>query len=160
MANLFAASELINIAIREEGTGATFYRALAEKTKSPELKQFALKTASMEDEHAAKFRKLLGDVGDYRPVAESYTGEYQEYLSYLVEGRIFPMGEDARKMAAAMKSDKQAVEAAAEMEKNTLLLYEELAQFVPEKQRSLLKGIMDEERMHLVQFTKFKAQSR
>jgi len=156
MPDLFSASELINIAIREEANGAAFYRALAERTNSNALKEFALRTAAMEDEHAAKFRKLLKDVGSHQPVGESYDGEYMEYVAYLVEGRIFPMGEDATKMAKAMKTDRQAVEAAAEMEKNTLLLYQELLNFVPERDRALLKGIMDEERMHLLQFTRFK----
>jgi rubrerythrin len=156
MPDLFAASELINIAIREETTGAAYYRAVAKKTKSKQLKDFAAKVAKMEDEHAAKFRKLLQKAGDYRPVGEQYDGEYQEYIAYLVEGRIFPMGQDAEKMAAAQESDRQAVETAAQMEKNTLLLYQELLQFVPENERPVLKDIMDEERMHLVQFTKFK----
>ena len=160
MPELFSASELVNIAIREEVTGATYYRAVAEKTGSPELRDFALKTATMEDEHADKFRKLLQTIGDYAPVGESYPGEYEEYVSYLIEGRIFPMGEEGEALAARQESDKQAVETAAEMEKNTLLLYQELVRFVPEKQRPILQEIMDEERLHLLQFTKFKVQGR
>jgi len=155
MADLFSASELINIAIREEVTGATFYRAVADKAASDKLKQFARDTADMEDVHADKFRQLLGEVGDYKPVAESYAGEYQEYLAYLLEGRIFPMGEDGKKMAAEMASDAEAVQRAADMEKSTLLLYQELLKFVPEKQHAVLESIMDEERQHLLRFTKF-----
>ena len=156
MPDLFAASELINLAIREETTGAAYYRAVARKTKSKQLKDFATKVARMEDDHAAKFRKLLQKVGDYKPVGEQYDGEYQEYIAYLVEGRIFPVGQDAEKMAAAQESDCQALETAVQMEKNTLLLYQELIQFVPEGERAVLKDVMDEERMHLVQFTKLK----
>ncbi len=156
MADLFSASELLNIAVREEVTGAAFYRALAAKTDSDALRDFAEETAAMEDEHAAKFRKLLDDVGEYTPRGQSYEGEYEEYLSYLISGRIFPLGEEAEKMAERQKSDAEAVEMAAEMEKNTLLLYQELMQFVPDSQHSILETIMDEERMHLTQFTKFK----
>jgi len=156
MAALFAASELINIAIREEETGATFYRALAENTDSEELSEFALTTAAMEEEHAEKFRQLLRQVGDYRPQGEQHEGEYGEYLAYLLEGRIFPVGDESRQMAARQRSDREAVETAREMEKNTLLLYQELSRFVPEGQRGVLEGIMDEERLHLLQFTRFK----
>ncbi len=156
MADLFSASELLNIAIREEVNGAAFYRALAEKTDSGPLRSFAQDVAEMEDEHAAKFRKLLNEVGEYVPQGQSYEGEYEEYLSYLIEGRIFPVGEDGEKMAAQQKSDLEAVETAARMEQNTLLLYQELKRFVPASQHDLLDVIMDEERMHLTQFTKFK----
>ena len=159
MPELFSAAELVNIAIREEVTGATFYRALAKKTDCAALKDFAAKTAEMEDEHAEKFRKLLETIGDYEPAGESYAGEYEEYMSYLIEGRIFPMGEQGEALAARQESDRQAVETAAEMEKNTLLLYQELIRFVREKDRSILQGIMDEERTHLLQFTKFKAEN-
>jgi rubrerythrin len=156
MPDLFSAAEMLNIAVREEVTGATFYRALADKTRSEELKQFALQTADMEDKHAERFRKLLAKVGHYKPAAESYEGEYAEYLAYLVEGRIFPVGADAQQMAAKMKNDREAVETAAEMEKNTLVLYQELMRFVPKKDQAVLQEIMDEERIHLLQFTKFK----
>ncbi len=156
MADLFSASELLNIAIREEVNGAAFYRALAAKTDSEALRGFAEDVAVMEDDHAEKFRKILDDVGEYKPVGQSYDGEYEEYLSYLVEGRIFPVGEDGEKMAAQQKSDVEAVETAARMEQNTLLLYQELMRFVPESQRSILDLIMDEERMHLTKFTQFK----
>jgi len=156
MPELFSASELINIAIREEVTGATYYRALARKAKSEKLRKFALDVAKMEDEHAEKFRKLLSEVKNYAPVGESYSGEYEEYIAYLIEGRIFPMGEEGEKLAARQKSDQQACETAAEMEKNTLLLYQELLRFVPERDRPLLQSIMDEERLHLLQFTRCK----
>ncbi len=159
MANLFSASELLNIAIREEVTGGDFYRALSEKAESPELSRFAEEVAKMEDEHADKFRNLLSEIGDHTPRGQSYEGEYEEYLSYLIEGRIFPMGEDGAKLAERQSSALEAVETAAEMEKNTLLLYQELLRFVPENQRYILDSIMDEERMHLTQFTKFKKEN-
>ncbi len=160
MPDLFSASELINIAIREELTGASYYRAVARRARSIELRKFALEVADMEDAHAELFRRLLARVGDYKPTGEQYAGEYQEYIAYLVQGRIFPPGEEAQKLAARQDSDQEAVETAAEMEKNTLLLYQELLQFVPEKERSVLHEIMQEERAHLLQFSKFKAGSR
>ena len=156
MADLFSASELINVAIREEVTGAAYYRAVAEKAGSDELKRFALEVAEMEDRHAAQFRGLLAEVGPYRPSGEQYDGQYEEYIAYLVEGRIFPLGEDAAEMAARQGSDLEAVEAAAEMEKNTLVLYQELRNFVPEAQRPLLEAIINEEQQHLLMFTRFK----
>jgi rubrerythrin len=66
------------------------------------------------------------------------------------------MGEDGKRLAAQQESDAAAVETAAEMEKNTLLLYQELVRFIPEGERGVLDEIMDEERLHLTQFTKFR----
>ena len=69
------------------------------------------------------------------------------------------MGEEGRELAAQQESDRDAVETAQDLEKNTLLLYQELLQFVPESQRNILESIMDEERLHLTQFTKFKEEN-
>lgn len=155
MPELFSAAELINIAIREEVTGATYYRALAEETDSESLEEFARGVAEMEDDHAERFRDLLEEVGAYSPKGEEYEGEYSEYLEYLLDGRIFPMGEEGEDLANRQESQSEAIETAKDMEKNTLLLYQEMLQFVPESQRDVLEEIIDEERLHLTQFTKF-----
>jgi rubrerythrin len=77
-------------------------------------------------------------------------------MSYLVEGRIFPLGEEAEEMLANQKTDRDAVETSAEMERNTLLLYMELMRFVPESQQDILEDIVAEERQHLMDFTRYK----
>ena len=156
MPNLFSVREIIELAIREEQTGATFYRALAKQTKSEELGRFALRVAEMEDEHERRFGSLLKDLGAYEPTGESYSGEYESYMSYLVEGRIFPIGQDGVEMARRQPSDQAAVETAMEMERNTLLFYHEMANFIPERHRPLLKHIIDEERGHVSDFAAYK----
>ena len=158
MPTLFSASELINVAIKEEHTGAAFYRALADKTASKELAQFARKVAAMEDHHEAAFRKLLKKAGDYEPVGESYEGEYGDYMAYICAGRIFPVGADGVKLAQSQPSDEAAVTVAMEMERNTLLFYHELLPFVPEKDRPVLDGIIAEERLHVTDWAKYLAE--
>ncbi len=156
MPELFSARELIEIAIEEERTGATFYRALAESTDSEDLEEFALDVAEMEDEHEEKFLGLLEKVGDYRPGGEQYPGQYQSYMSYLIEGRIFPTGRDGEEMAQRQASDREAVETAMEMERNTLLFYHEMIRFIPEPDRDLLEDIIDEERQHVTDFAAYR----
>ncbi len=155
MPGLFSVREMMDVAIREERTGATFYRALADSAKSKELENFALKVAAMEDEHERKFRGMLGRLGDYEPAGESYGGEYASYMAYLIQGRIFPSGEDGAKMARRQASEKQAVQTAMEMERNTLLFYHEMLRFVPEADRPLLEDIIAEERQHVTDWARY-----
>jgi len=158
MPDLFSVRELIDVAIREEQTGATFYRALAERTDAPELAEFAQRVAEMEDEHERRFRKMLDELGDYKPVGESYGGEHASYMAYLTQGRIFPVGDESRKLAEQQMSDEEAVETAMGLERNTLLFYLEMLQFVPEKHQALLDDIIAEERQHVTDFAKYKAE--
>ncbi len=157
MPNLFSVRELVEVAIQEEQTGATFYRALAESTDSAELEEFALEVAEMEDEHEQKFKQMLEGLGEYEPTGESYAGEYESYMSYLLEGRIFPVGDESRKMAQRQMSDEEAVETAMGLERNTLLFYLEMLRFIPEQHRSLLDDIITEERQHVRDFAQYKA---
>ena len=156
MPDLFSVKELIEVAIREEQTGATYYRALAEATESEELAEFARAVAQMEDDHQAKFRGLLESLGDYEPTGESYAGEYESYMSYLLEGRIFPSGQDGVELARRQADDREAVETAMELERNTLLFYLEMIRFVPEQHRPMLDEIIAEERQHLTDSAKYR----
>jgi rubrerythrin len=158
MPDLFSAKELIEVAIREEQTGAAFYRAAAERSDSKELKDFMLRVARMEDEHERKFRGLLKRVGAFEPAGESYGGEYEAYMGYLVEGRIFPTGQDGVEMARRQASDQEAVETAMQMERNTLLFYHEMIRFVPAGDRPLLEEIINEERQHVTDFARYRAE--
>ena len=159
MPDLFSAKELIEVAVREEHTGAVYYRALAEATESEELAEFARAVAKMEDDHEAKFRAMLEDVGEYEPAGESYTGEYESYMAYLLEGRIFPAGQDGVELARRQTDDKAAVETAMELERNTLLFYHEMVQFVPEQNRAMLDSIIAEERQHVTDLAKYHAEN-
>lgn len=156
MPQVFSAREMIEVAIKEEQTGATFYRALADSTDSEDLAEFAREVAAMEDTHEAKFKKLREEVGEYKTPRESYEGEYDSYMSYLLEGRIFPTGRDGEEMARRQESDEQAVNTAMELERNTLLFYHEMLKFIPEKQHALLEGIIDEERQHVRDFAEYR----
>lgn len=155
MPALFSVRELIDVAIREEQTGATFYRALADSTDSEDLREFALQVAQMEDEHERTFRGLLDSLGEYEPTGESYGGEYESYMAYLIGGRIFPTGQDGVEMAKRQPSDREAVQTAMEMERNTLLFYHEMTRFVPEKDRPLLEEVIAEERQHVTDFARY-----
>ncbi len=155
MPELFSVSELINVAIQEEQTGATFYRAMAERTDDDEFESFLLDTAEMEDEHEQKFKELLEKVGGYEPVGD-YQDEYSDYMQYMCAGRIFPVGQDAAQLAEQQADEKQACETAMEMERNTLLFYHELLPFVAEADRHLLDTIIAEERQHVTDFARFR----
>ena len=78
-------------------------------------------------------------------------------MAYMVQGRIFPAGRDGREMARQAASDREAADAAMELERNTLLFFLEMREFVPEGHRAPLTEVIDEERHHLVEWAGFKS---
>jgi len=152
MADLFSVRELIEVAVEEERTGAAFYRALAESGRSEALRAFAAKLADIEQMHERIFRRLL-DRTDRTAAGSTPAGDY---MAYMVQGRIFPAGRDGREMARQAASDREAADAAMELERNTLLFYLEMRQFVPEGHRAALTEVIEEERQHLADWAGFK----
>jgi rubrerythrin len=145
---VFQASELLNIAVKDEETGIAFYRTLAEKTSNVDLKEHLLAISKQEEMHANRFREMLKDVGDYKP-QERYTGEYEDYLNTLLEMRAFPGPEEAIAKAQTITSDSEAISISLKLEKDTLLFLSELKNFVSDAHQEYIDAVIEEEREHL-----------
>ena len=149
---LFEVSELINVAVKDEETGIEFYSALADATKTPEIKEAILAIAEQEKAHRDRFKDMLTQVGDYKP-HEEYAGQYGEYLRVLLENRAFPEPPAAAQRAREASSDAEAIDIALGLEKDTLLFLQEMKGLVPESNADLVEEIIKEEREHVVDLT-------
>jgi len=152
---LFEVSELINVAVKDEETGIAFYSALADATKTPEIKKAILAIAEQEEFHRDRFKEMLAEVGDYKP-HEQYPGHYGEYLKVLLESRAFPETSAAAEKARRAGSDTEAIDIALRLEKDTLLFLQEMKGFVPDSNANLVEEIINEERGHVVDLTNLK----
>lgn len=156
MADLIAASEIVKISVEEERTGVIYYSALSAHTKNPRLKAEAARIAAMEQHHQAVFGKLLEKLGEPTG-AETREDEYRDYLAALMGDKAFPDAEAGRRLAESL-GDLEAVDLALKTEQKALLLYSFLEKQLPAAQRKLVESVIDEERMHVVDLTRLKAE--
>ncbi len=154
--SLFALSEFIEMAARDEDTGAAFYKAFAGKTKNQSLRTALLSIAAQEEKHAAAFRAMQKEVSKAK-IREEYAGQYESYLRALLDSRAFTSEEKAVSAVQNYSTDLEAIEAALRMEKDTLLFYREMTEFLPTATNSIIKKIMDEEKQHLHDLQALKA---
>jgi len=154
--SVFDVRELINMAIKDEETGAAFYRALAEATQKPQIKKACLEIAGQEERHRERFQAILDEIGEFQ-ADERHPGEYEEYLKVLLETRAFPAPEAAAAEARTATSDADAIAIAIRLEKDTLLFLEQMKGFVRQKESEHIQTIIEEERQHLVDLTRLKA---
>jgi rubrerythrin len=157
MANLFLASEIVAMNVTEEHNGYEFYQALSRSAKTQELREAASRIAQQEKRHEERFRKWLAELEPHQPV-ESYPGEYDAYVKALLRHRTFPDEDAARKMALEAETDLRAVEVALQMEKNTLLLLQELRKHCPERDLAFVDATVREEEDHLIELTELRDQ--
>lgn len=155
MADLFVASEIVAMNVTEEKNGYEYYTALAQSAQTQKLREAARRIAQQEKRHEERFQKWLSEMDEHEPF-ESYPGEYDAYVKTLLENRTFPGDEAARRMASEAATDLEAVEIALQMEKNTLLLLQELRRHIQEKDLAFVDATVREEEDHLIQLSELK----
>ena len=118
------------------------------------IKAETARIADMEKHHAEVFTKLLDKLGQPES-AETYQGEYQDYVDALMADKEFGGAGEAGRLAGSL-SDLEAVNAALKTEQKALLLYSFLEKQLDAGKRATVAGVIDEERSHVVDLTRLK----
>lgn len=150
--SLFKISEFIEMAARDEDTGEALYKTISESARDAKFKTAFSVIAEQENQHAKAFRAMLSDTND-KKVREEYTGQYEAYLKALLETRAFTTPEKAVLASKKFTSDIEAATIALRMEKDTLLFYTEMVEFLPPAQKVIIEKIIDEEKQHVRDLT-------
>ncbi len=155
MSILFSGSELLEIALGIERNGAAFYEALADKTQNKDAKAIYDYLAGEERKHLNTFQGMLYTVGQYQP-PEAYAEEYMLYLKSLVDSSVFSNVTEAQQKAERISSEAEAVDTGIQAEKDSILLYSEMQDFVRQPDHKVVLNIIGEEKAHLRQLSQLK----
>ena len=155
MSILFSGSELLEIALGIERNGAAFYQALADKTKNKNAKAIYEHLASEERKHLNTFQGMLNTLGQYQP-PEAYAEEYMLYLKSLVDSSVFSNVTEARQKAEKISGEIEALDTGIQAEKDSILFYTEMQNFVRQPDQKIVLNIIDEEKAHLRQLSQLK----
>lgn len=148
MSLFFSGKEVVDMALRIESNGRAFYRTAITRVKDPSVKAAYEHLAVEEDRHATEFSGLLSALaGLEAPPAAA--PEFAEYLSALIDSRIFVDEVGARAKAQEAKGDIEAVEMGMRMESETILFFTEIRELVRREDRGVVDRILGEERDHL-----------
>jgi len=155
MSILFAGSELIEIAINIERNGVAFYETLADKTQNKDAKAIYDYLASEEMKHLSTFQDILNALDQYQP-PEDYAEEYMLYLKSLVDSSVFSNVTEAQQKAEKISSEIEALDIGIQAEKDSILFYIEMQNFVRQPDQKIVLKIIDEEKAHLRQLSPLK----
>ncbi|MFN3966259.1 MAG: ferritin-like domain-containing protein [Endomicrobiia bacterium] len=155
MVYFFKASELVEFAIQIEKNGEAFYLAVSKKTKSQEIKEAFIYLAQEEVRHRKIYEGLLKTVENYQP-REIYPEEYFQYLRAYADQHIFVKNNEIEEKASKVKSDIEAIDIALGFEKDSILFYIEMRNFVPDNEKPIIDKIIEEEHRHYTKLTEVK----
>lgn len=137
--------DLLNVALKIESTGFENYSKLA-KRSSGEISTFFQEMAEQEKTHMEIFQDL------FKGITKDTKGTWVDeenagYLMAFAQTSIFP------KLEAALPQDLQtAIKSAIDVEKDSILFYNDLQTFFPDKEA--LQKIIDEEKRHMMDLLK------
>lgn len=149
MAGIFKATDILLAAQEVETRGEVFYNRLVETTTDAKLKDMFVFLAKEETRHKELFAKLYERVGQVELPAWAEEDEYVDYLKFLLDSHtLFRLG-DLDRLKQFMGTAEEAIETAMGFEKDTILFFVEMHEFVPEGEKKYVKACIDEERSHL-----------
>lgn len=149
MAGIFKATDILLAAQEVETRGEVFYNRLVETSTDEKLKETFRFLADEEVKHREIFRKLYERLGQVELPPWAEEDEYASYLTFLIDSHtLFRLG-DVDKIKEYTGSRKEAIETAMGFEKDTILFFTEMRDFVPEGEKKYIQDCIEEERAHL-----------
>jgi len=149
---VFAARELIEIAMRIEENGENFYRMAAEKIEDQTARLLFYHLSDEEARHRQIFAGFLDEVESYEP-PENYPGEHRAYIEAYADHLIFST-EIVKNGPWNFTDAKSVIRFAIQKETESILFYREIKGYFPQARQSLLASIIDEERKHFTELSR------
>ncbi|HNZ64778.1 MAG TPA: ferritin family protein [Smithella sp.] len=153
--SVFAASDIVEVAIRIEENGVNFYKFAEQLAKKEDEKKLFAGLAQAEVAHKKTFEKIFAGMEKNTP-PESYEGEFSAYLRSYVDNNIIFTKEIMDKQLSNIKSTADALDFAIQRELDSILYYHEIKKLVPAGQHEAIEKIIDEERKHFLSLTAMK----
>ena len=142
----FTANDVFEMAEQLERNGAKFYRTAAENVSDPRSKKLLIELAAMEDEHEKTFASLRADLTEAEKTTTVFDPEDESvlYLRALADTRVF------FKKKIDISSMREILKAAIVAEKDSIVFYLGLKDFVPDQLgKNRLDRIIKEEMGHI-----------
>ena len=152
--SLFEPSEIYQFAIKIEENGEKFYRRMSQKFKESKVKEIFSYLADEETKHKKIYQEMVSKIEKYEPL-ESYPGEYFTYLRAYADNVIFSK-EKLEEKISKIGDLVSAIEFGMNIERDSILYYQDIKNLVPENRRIPIDKIIEEERRHFLKLLEIK----
>ena len=152
MSITFNAFEIFEMAEQIERNGVKFYRKAAQSISDQEVRQTLVDLADMEAEHEETFagmRKQLSDEDRELRVFDP-ENEVALYLQAMASGHVFDLKKDPGEQLTGTETLEDILKLAIDAEKDSIVFYLGLKDFVPAKAgKDRVEAIIKEEMGHI-----------
>lgn len=148
MPTVFTAREIAETAVEKEMKRRDFYANVNKLSTDPEMNKLFEFLAAEEDRHVATFVKLRDGVSVEEVRPEEYDADMEAYMDSVVEDRLYSKigSEDFVQKAIDAKD---VFRLAIALEKDAILFFWEFLPYVSDKDKKLVRTLIDEEKGHI-----------
>jgi len=151
---IFSIRDVFDVAVKIEEKGEEFYRETAKIVSQAEVKTLFENLADEEIAHKNLFLKMAQKIGAVN-LEKANREEFYTYLEVYTQKLIFSDVKAETKIPA-IRDARTALLYAIEKELDSVLYYKEVKELVPLSEQTLIDGIIDEERRHVVRLSELK----
>lgn len=153
MATLLYINEVINFAIERETESAALYQELANKVEQPDAKNLFTVLVGEEQAHKRFYSTFLSTIEAQQSPGVTEDEEYAAYMKTLIDSQ-----RTVKQPEIDMENLLEILDFAIAREKDAVLFYVGLENFVPDEDVSTVKTIIKEEGNHIVKLANLKQQ--
>jgi rubrerythrin len=152
MTKLFYLSEIVEFAIEKEKESIALYQALSDKASNEDAKDLFHQLMLDEKKHKGFYTELLSTIPQEQSPGVKEDEEYNAYMQELIAaGRSIPP------LSLEKLNDiKLAIDYAAAREKDSIVFYVGLKNYIPEFNNEKIDAIIKEESHHIVKLLHLK----
>lgn len=154
MENLYSDLEGLRLAMEIEKRGRTFYEQALVHTRNPEHRELFMFLRDEETQHYERFRDIYEVVKQRKEAVQDdyiFDPEISRYITVLAESHVFPQEDKVAAAIAELNTVPKILKTAAQAEKDSILLYAELAKNARfSDARQIFHTLLEEEKKHLV----------
>ena len=154
MAKAFNAVEIIDMGIEKEKKRRDFYGMVAKSFRAKDMKKLFTDLRDWEETHIMKFTDIRNSIEEPE-IIESYQGEFQAYVRAAVDDMLYRQV-SAKWFSKNIKTELAAIQYGIGFEKDAILFFNELLQYMTQHHREKVQELIDEEKKHLVYLTELK----
>lgn len=154
MSVTFNALEIFEIAERIERNGVKFYCKAAEGLSDEDIRQTLLSLAEMEAEHEETFANIRKQIShkERELITFDPKNEMTLYLQAIANGHVFDLKKDPSEQLTGKETVEDILKLAIEAEKDSIVFYLGLKNFVPAKAgKDKVDEIIKEEMDHIAE---------
>ena len=156
MSITFNAFEIFEMAEQIERNGVKFYRKAADGISDEDTRQALLDLADMEAEHEETFANMRKQISykERELITFDPENEIALYLQAIANGHVFDLKKDPSQQLTGKETTEDILKMAIEVEKDSIVFYVGLKDFVPVKAgKDKVEDIIKEELGHVAELS-------